>query len=56
MKTIPFKDNKGRVVRLKAKATIEDLVRAGIEIKVARKGDPLPDGWMRSVPEPKAKP
>lgn len=49
--TIPFKNNKGRRIKLKASLTIHDLVKMGMEeIRVLPADAPLTDGWWRSEP------
>jgi hypothetical protein len=42
---IHFKDNKGRIVKLDAKLTMDDLVKMGISLKLTPNTGPVPDGW-----------
>lgn len=43
---IPFKDNKGRIVKLDKNLTMDDLVKMGITLKLGPDTDPVPDGWF----------
>jgi len=43
--TIPFKDNKGNVIRLKKSLTVKDLVKMGITMRILPEETPLPDNW-----------
>lgn len=51
MKTVKFKNKKGRTLKLNAKLTIEDLVRMGMDnIRIVPKNTPLKDGEWSHTP------
>ena len=50
LKTVTFKDNKGRSVKLDANLTIKDLVKMGVrDIRLTPVDAPLLDCWWRSA-------
>ena len=49
-KTVTFKDNKGRRIKLDANLTIKDLVKMGVrDIRLTPVDAPLLDHWWRSA-------
>lgn len=49
-KLIAFSDNKGNVLNLNSKMTLEELMKIGvIKIEVVEKGIPLADNWYRDA-------
>jgi hypothetical protein len=47
---VPFEDNKGNIIKLDSKLTIEDLLKMGVkDIQLLPKGSPLPNNWWRNV-------
>ena len=49
---ITLENNKGQQVKVPANATLEDLIKMGVDrISLVKKGEPLPDGWFKANDE-----
>jgi hypothetical protein len=42
---IPFRDNKGNIVKFDERLTMDDLVKMGIRLELGPPTNPVPDGW-----------
>lgn len=50
--TIPFINNKGRVIHMKGSMTIGELTRIGIKVSLVPRGTPLAKGQWKPAPSP----